>query len=117
MIKSIEEMYIWRMSRCLVNDVYKMMSDCKDWGFRNQIQRASISIMNNIAEGFDSGSKGRFIFYLKVSKGSCSEVYSMLYLCEDFNLCSKKQRENLQSQIKLISVGCSKLIMGFEKGT
>lgn len=65
MIKSIEEMYIWQMSRSLVNDVYKMMSVCKDYGFKDQIQRAVISIMNNIAEGLDSGSTARFIFHLK----------------------------------------------------
>lgn len=116
MIKSIEEMYIWRTSRILVNDVYRMMRDCKDWGFRDQIQRASVSIMNNIAEGFESGSKGRFVFYLKVSKGSCSEVYSMLYLCEDFNLCNSERRKDIQEMIRSISIGCSKLIYSLEKG-
>ena len=115
MIKSIEEMYIWQMSRSLVNDVYKMMSVCKDYGFKDQIQRAVISIMNNIAEGLDSGSMARFVFHLKVSRGSCAEVSSMLYLCEDFNLCDKATRIELQNKIKHISSGCLKIINGYKR--
>ena len=56
MNRSIENLYIWQMARNVVNDIYKMMESYKDYGFKDQIQRASISIMNNIAEGFDSGS-------------------------------------------------------------
>ena len=107
-------MYIWRLSRILVNEIYDLMRDYKDWGFRNQIQRAVISVMNNIAEGLDSGSSRKFIFYLKVSRGSCSEVYSMLFLCEDFKICDTKKRIKLQNQIKLISAGCTKLINSLE---
>ena len=90
--------------------IYRMMSNCKDYGFRDQIQRASVSIMNNIAEGLYSGYKSRFIFHLKVAKGSCAEIISMLYLCEDFKHCTKVKRIELQDQTKVISAGCQKLI-------
>ena len=116
MIKDIENMYIWKMSRILVNDIYTMMNNCKDWGFRNQIQRAAVSIMNNIAEGFDSGSDRKFIYYLNVSRGSCSEINSMLYLCEDFMICDAENRIKLQNLTKLISAGCLRLIKSLEKG-
>ena len=66
-----------------MNDIYKMISNCKDYGFKDQIQRASVSIMNNIAEGSEAGSDALFIRYLKIAKASCGEVRSMLYLCED----------------------------------
>ena len=115
MIKNIEEMHIWQLSRVLVNEIYDLMKDCKDWGFRNQIQRAAISIMNNIAEGFESGSNGKFIYYLKISRGSCSEVNSMLFLCEDFKLCDIKKRIKMQDTIKLISSGCFNLIKSLER--
>ena len=62
-----------------------MMSNCKDWGFKDQIQRAAVSIMNNIAEGTESGSDAKFMNFLNIAKGSCSEVKSMLYLCEDLS--------------------------------
>ena len=64
--------------------IYAIMQNCRDYGFRDQIQRASVSIMNNIAEGLESGSDAKFVNFLNIAKGSCSEVRSMLYLCEDF---------------------------------
>lgn len=110
MNRSIENLYIWQMARNVVNDIYNMMDSYKDYGFKEQLQRASISIMNNIAEGFDSGSDKKFISYLNISRGSCSEVNSMLYLCEDLKICDKEQRISIQNKIKIISSGCIKLI-------
>lgn len=78
-MRNFEELRVWQDARILVNDIYKMMSDCKDYGFKDQIQRAAVSIMNNIAEGSESGSDPLFIRYLKISKASCGEVRSMLY--------------------------------------
>lgn len=108
--RGIENLYIWQEARALVNAVYKMMSSCKDWGFKDQIQRASVSIMNNIAEGSESGSDTKFINYLNIAKGSCGEVRSMLYLCEDLGYCSPDERITLQSQLKKISAGIVRLI-------
>ena len=110
MNRSIENLYIWQMARNVVNDIYNMMDSYKDYGFKEQLQRASISIMNNIAEGVDSGSDKKFISYLNISRGSCSEVNSMLYLCEDLKICDKEQRISIQNKIKIISSGCIKLI-------
>lgn len=87
-----------------------MMSTCKDWGFKDQIQRAAVSIMNNIAEGSESGSDAKFINFMNIAKGSCSEVRSMLYLCEDLSYCSFETRSELQSQLKKISTGIVNLI-------
>ncbi len=109
MDRGIENLYIWKESRSLVNAIYKIMADCKDWGFRDQIQRASVSIMNNIAEGSESGSDSKFVNFLNIAKGSCGEVKSMLYLCEDFSFCSPEKRVELQTQIKKISAGIVRL--------
>ena len=103
-------MYIWRQSRIVVKQISQMFSDSKDFGFKDQIQRAAVSIMNNIAEGSESGSDAKFINYLNTAKGSCSEVRSMLYLCEDLNYCTAETRIELQGQIKKISTGIVKLI-------
>jgi len=105
MERSIENLYIWKETRVFVNAIYKMMSTCKDWGFKDQIQRAAVSIMNNIAEGSESGSDAKFINFLNIAKGSCAEVKSMLYLCEDLSFCSEEERITLQSQLKIISTG------------
>ena len=105
----MENLFIWKESRAFVNAVYRMMANCKDWGFRDQIQRASVSIMNNIAEGSESGSDARFINFLNIAKGSCGEVRSMLYLCEDLGFCTSEERIARQTQLKKISAGIVRL--------
>ena len=110
MERNIENLYIWQEARIVVNDIYKMMQNCRDYGFKDQIQRAAISIMNNIAEGSESGSDAKFINFLYIAKGSCGEVKSMLYLCEDFGYCTEDIRINLQGRVKKISGGIVKLI-------
>lgn len=108
--RKLENLKIWNDSRAFVNEIYQMISSCRDYGFRDQIQRASVSIMNNVAEGFESGSDGLFVRYLQVAKGSCSEVKSLLFLCEDFHICTKERRLELQIKLYEISSGIYKLI-------
>jgi len=110
MERCIENLFIWNESRKVVNRIYFIMQNCRDYGFRDQIQRAAVSIMNNIAEGFESGTDAKFIYFLNIAKGSCSEVNSMLYLCEDFRYCSPNERMKIQLQIKQISIGIRKLV-------
>lgn len=110
MERTLENLYIWKESRMVVNSIYRMLAQSNDWGFKDQIQRAAVSIMNNIAEGFDSGSDANFINYLNIAKGSCSEVRSMLYLCEDLGFCDSETRLNLQNAVKKITAGIVNLI-------
>ena len=110
MKRTIENLYIWQESRSVVNDIYTLMKDCRDFGFKDQLQRASISIMNNIAEGTESGSDAKYINFLNISRGSCSEVHSMLYLCEDFKIYSQEERIKIQTKVKLLSVGIVNLV-------
>ena len=91
--RSFENLYVWQESRELIKTIYNIMSSCRDYGFKDQIQRAAVSIMNNIAEGFKSGSDAKFHNFLNISRGSCAEVRSMLYLCEDLGFCTKEERE------------------------
>ena len=93
-------MFIWQEARALVNNIYSMMN-----GFKDQIQRAAVSIINNIAEGAESGSDIKYNYFLNVARGSCSEVRSMLYLCEDLNLCTKEIAEQLRQRTRQISSG------------
>lgn len=106
---SIENLFVWRESRILVNDVYKIMNSCRDYGFKDQVQRAAVSIMNNIVEGCESGSDAKFANFLSIARGSCGEVRSMLYLCEDFGFCSIEEGERLQYQVRKITSGIRKL--------
>ena len=78
-IDSFEQIESWKEARKLVQSIYAISRDCRDFGFRDQIQRASISVMSNIAEGFDRGSNKEFIQFLVIARGSVSEVKSLAY--------------------------------------
>ena len=108
--RTLENLRIWIDARELVSEIYRLTANNRDYGFKDQIQRAAVSIMNNIAEGFEYNSDSVFIRYLNIAKGSCSEVKSMLYLCEDLGYCSCEQREALHSQLSNISSGIYKFI-------
>ncbi len=99
-MSNFESLKIWNNAREIVKGVYKMMEDHKDFGFRDQIQRAAVSIMNNIAEGKEYGSDKMFNRYLLIAKGSCAEVKSMLYLCEDLGICDAKDANKLREMIE-----------------
>lgn len=114
MDRSFETLRVWQASREFVNSIYDLMLTNSDWGFRDQIQRAAVSIMNNIAEGCESGSDAKFINFLQISRGSCSEVRSMLYLCYDRNFCSKEQFEVLKTQAMQISSQLYRLILSLD---
>ena len=108
--RNFESLRVWQNARIFVNAIYDLMADNNDWGFRDQIQRAAVSIMNNIAEGYESGSDAKYVNFLHISKGSCSEVRNMLYLCLDRKFCTQEQFENLRIQAIQISSQLYKLI-------
>ena len=110
MNRNFENLTIWQQSRVFVGSIYDAMADVKDYGFRDQIQRAAVSIMNNIAEGSESGSDAKYINFLNIAKGSCSEVRSMLYLCEDFGFCTVDEHKILHDQAQAIAGGLQNLI-------
>ncbi|MGQ1911805.1 four helix bundle protein [Marinifilum sp. RC60d5] len=102
-IKQFEDLMIWQESRRLVNEVYKQLSSCKDYSFRDQIQRAAVSVMNNIAEGFERKSGKEFKRFLDIAKGSGGEVRSMLYLAEDLEYIKKEKAKDLREKFSLLS--------------
>ena len=82
-IKRFEDILAWQKSKELSISIYKLFKDSKDYAFKDQIQRASISVMNNISEGFDAKSNNEFIRFLTYSRRSCSEVQNCLYIALD----------------------------------
>ncbi len=61
----------WKGLRSLVNTIYKIMGSCRDYGFKDQIQRAAVIIRNNITEGCESGADTKFVNFLNIARGSC----------------------------------------------
>ncbi len=86
MAKSFEEMEMWKKSRELVKFIYAITKNkefCRDFSLADQIRRAAVSVMSNIAEGFERGSNAEFIQFLYIAKGSCGEVRTQLYAALD----------------------------------
>lgn len=112
--KSFEELWIWQQARTLVKEVYLDFRDgtsCgTDFGFKSQIQRASVSVMNNIAEGFERLSDGDFARFLAIAKGSCGEVRSMYYTAEDLNYVSAEIASQRRDKAKQFAAGIMSLI-------
>ncbi len=87
-IQCFEDIIAWQKARELTSFVYIRFKHCKDFGFKDQIQRAVVSVMNNIAEGYERNGTKEFMRYLNISKASCAEVKSMMYLAKDLNYMS-----------------------------
>ena len=101
-VKNFEELKIWQESKDIILEIYTLFKNCKDFGFKDQIQRAALSIMNNIAEGFERNSDADFRRFLIIAKASCGEVRSMLYLTEDLKyLENSKSQELIQRCVAL----------------
>ena len=94
-VKKFEDLLIWQKSQELAVKIYRAFNDNKDFSFRDQIRRATISISNNIAEGFDRNSNADFSRFLYFSTASNSEVRSMLYLSIRLNYLDKVEAESL----------------------
>ena len=108
-IEKFEDLICWQKARELTKEIYKSLKDCRDFGFKDQIQRASVSVLSNIAEGFERGTQQEFLNYLYIAKGSAGEVRAQLYVALDvgyLNIETFKDLNNLASE-------CSRLIQSF----
>jgi len=104
-----EDMKIWKEADQLALDVYRIFKENRDYGFKDQIQRAAVSIMNNVAEGYERGTTKMFVNHLLIAKGSCGEVRSMLFL--GMQLGYIKQSEYIGLTDRAVSI--SRMIHGF----
>ena len=109
-VSRFEELIAWQKAKVLCIEVYKVFEHSKDFGFKDQIQRASVSIMNNIAEGFERKGNKEFAHFLYIAKGSCAEVRSMLIIAEELTKLPKESADRLKSQAEEISKIISGLI-------
>jgi four helix bundle protein len=110
-IERFEDLLVWQKSRKLVFEIYKIFSKSRDFSFRDQIQRASVSIMNNVAEGFERKGNKEFIRFLFMAKGSCGEVRSMLYTARGLGYTDDHKFDKLY----LMSEEISKILSGLIK--
>ena len=111
-IDRFEDIEAWTKARELTREVYRVTNEgsfARDFGLRDQIRRASVSIMSNIAEGFGRGGNKEFIQFLYVAKGSVTEVQSQFYVALDAGYLSEEQFKRLYD----LAHSTSRLIGGF----
>ena len=101
-----EDLVVYQKSRELANGIYALARQgafAKDYGLADQVRRAAVSVMSNIAEGFERGSNTEFIQFLYIAKGSCGEVRAQLSIAVDQGYVARSDYERLQNQCRLIS--------------
>jgi four helix bundle protein len=113
-IKRFEEIEAWQKSRELTRRIYKISAQQKfsrDWELKNQIRSASLSVMSDIAEGFDSFSRAEFARFLNISRRSSSEIQSQLYAALDQGYIEQEEFKDLYERVEQVR----KMITGFIK--
>lgn len=113
--KYFEELKISQDARKLVKEIYSHTREIKDYGYNDQLQRAAISIMNNIAESAESGSDVMFKKFLQIARGSCGEVRNMIYIGMDLNYIQQETASQMIVECKCISSAIFNLIKYLNK--
>lgn len=117
-VKTFEDMEVWKEARRLTQRIYHLTKNedfAKDFGLRDQIRRAAVSIMSNIAEGFERGGNQEFVQFLYVAKASCGEVRSQIYVALDQNHVANIEVGELTKSFKRLSSMISNLITYLRK--
>ncbi|MBC8526531.1 MAG: four helix bundle protein [Candidatus Cloacimonetes bacterium] len=109
-IEKFEDLEVWQEGMRMVINIYKNLTDCKDYSLRDQIQRAAVSIPSNISEGFDRGSNKEYIHFLYIARGSCAELRTQLYLALKLGLINKSKATELIDKTHKISAMLYNLI-------
>ena len=109
-VKRFEDLNVWKEAMNLTVDLYKTLNNCKDYGFRDQIQRSAVSIPSNISEGFERNSNKEFIQFLYIAKASCAELRTQLYLGIEIDNIERSKGKDLIEKSKKISAMLYRLI-------
>jgi len=110
-VEQFEDLVAWQKARELTKQIYSLTNQgpfSKDFGLREQIRRASVSIMSNLAEGFGRGGRSEFHQFVVIAKGSCAEVRSQLYVALDVGYITQEQFDRLYSR----AIEVSKILGG-----
>lgn len=102
-VEQFEDLSGWQKARVLTKAISRVSRTgdfSEDWGLRNQIQRAAVSIMSNISEGFKRGNRGEFHQFIVIAKASCAEVRSQLYVAYDAGYITEIEFSQLTSQAR-----------------
>ncbi|MEJ2098281.1 MAG: four helix bundle protein [Deltaproteobacteria bacterium] len=112
---SFEELEVWQKAYKLAVRIYRLLKGCRDYGLRDQMTRASVSIASNIAEGAERDSVADFVRFLHIAKGSAAELKTQLYIACDVNIIPESKKDDLINDIENISKMLHGLIKALKK--
>lgn len=101
--QSFEELKVWKKASQLAIELYLELKYCRDYSFKDQMNRAAISIISNIAEGAERGSNKDFIRFLHIAKGSAGELRTQLYIAEKVGLILAERKNKFCNELTDIS--------------
>jgi len=101
--RSFEDLEIWQKACRVAVRVYEILQNCKDYGLKDQMTRAAVSIASNIAEGAERDSKAEFIRFLHIAKGSSAELRTQVYIAQRIKVVSDQIEKELVGELKALS--------------
>lgn len=107
---SFEDLEVWKVGCELVVDVYAVFKDCRDFGLRDQVTRAAVSVPSNIAEGAERGSARDFMRFLHISKGSLAELRTQVHLASRLGFIETSESDRITQKAKRLSAKIQALI-------
>jgi four helix bundle protein len=107
--KSFESLNVWKRASRLAVSVYAALKSCRDYGLKDQMTRAAVSIPSNIAEGYDRGTNPEFIRFLNIAKGSAAELRTQLYIAKEIGGINQETMAELVEETKGIGAMLNKL--------
>ena len=105
-VERFEDLIAWQKARMLAKVVYRVTSEgrlASDYGLARQMQRAAVSILSNIAEGFERNRAGEFHQFLSIAKGSCAELRAQFYIASDIGYITTQQLSELLAQAEEVA--------------
>jgi len=113
--RGFEDLMVWKKAARLSVEVYRAFSSCRDYGFKDQICRASVSVPSNIAEGYERNSNKEFLRFLNIAKASSGELRTQLYIAKELGYLEDSSFKKLLDASKEISAMLSGLIKSIRK--
>ncbi len=101
--QSFEDLDVWQKAYELSVRIYRLLEDCRDYGLKDQMTRAGVSIASNIAEGAERGSNAEFIRFMHIAKGSAAELRTQLAIACDIGIIEESDKSKLIDEAKSIS--------------
>ena len=115
MYYSFEDLEVWKKACRLAVRIYEVLKGCRDFGLKDQMTRAAVSIASNIAEGAERDSVAEFIRFLHISKGSAAELRTQIYIAVHINILTNDLGKELVDELKILSKQLQALITSLKK--